>query len=309
MKKFLFLVSLSVILSLNLGYCDNPKLYLPSSKEVNGLNIAKTLMVRSDTELFEYMDGGAEIYRAFNFRKLAVRQFETSDSDLLVVELYMFKKPEDAYGMYHMLPDAEKIDVGSEGGYEIGVMRFWKGFFFCKVYISDRNWESAKDLLIRTAKAVAEKIPEGGNPPEMVKIMPREDLKKGGIHYFYEYIALKNLLYITYSNILNLTGDTEVVMGEYSSMTAEDATFLAIKYPTEEECIAAYNQVVTEYLHEKPGKNFSNIIKKLDSTVSVEIEKVDNYLLFGRQETTDTLMREKFQQLLTNMKSYSAPQR
>ena len=98
-------------------------------------------------------------------------------------------------------------------------------------------------------------------------------------------------------------------MGEYSSMTAEDATFLAIKYPTEEECIAAYNQVVTEYLHEKPGKNFSNIIKKLDSTVSVEIEKVDNYLLFGRQETTDTLMREKFQQLRTNLKSYSARQR
>ena len=306
MKKYLSVISISIMLLWSAAYCENPKLYLPSSAEVGGLKIENTLMVRSDTELFEYMDGGAEIYRAFNFRKLAVRQFETSDSDLLVIELYMFKKPEDAYGMYHMLPDAEKVEVGNEGGYQIGVVRFWKGLFFGKIYISDRNWDSAKNLLVKAGKAIADKIPEAGKPPELIKIMPLEDLKKGGMHYFYEYIAFKNLLYLTYSNIFNLTSDTEVVMGEYISLSAEETAILAIKYPSTEECIAAYERVMTEYLDEKPDNKSAVTIKKLESSITIELERIDNYLLFGREENSDNLVREKFKKMRCNLKSFRA---
>ena len=262
MKKSILKFALFIMLSLSIGYCDNPKMYLPSTEEAGGLKISNTINVRSDTELFEYMNGGAELYRAFNFRKLSVRQFEISADDMLIVELYMFKKPADAYGMYLMLPEAEPVDIGNSGGYERGVVRFWKGRFFCKIFISDSNWDASKKALLNIGKIIADKIPDEGNKPDIVDLIPKQDLKNSGIHYFYDYIALKNLLYITYTNILNLSGETEAVLAEYSSIKAEEVELLLVKYPSNEECFTAYNNMRIDFLKEpvvdKSNNNYRN---------------------------------------------------
>jgi hypothetical protein len=60
-------------------------------------------MTRSDTfsgdALYGFVDGGADLYLEYGFRKLWVREF-TRDRDKITVELYRMQDPPSAFGIY-----------------------------------------------------------------------------------------------------------------------------------------------------------------------------------------------------------------
>jgi hypothetical protein len=52
--------------------------------------------------LWEYINGGAELYHTYEFVDVATAYY-LQDSTEIVVDIYRFATPDDAYGMYTQL--------------------------------------------------------------------------------------------------------------------------------------------------------------------------------------------------------------
>ncbi len=50
-------------------------------------------------QLYEYMDGGADLYLGYRFKRLELREYAAPDRDPIVVEAYRMETPDDAYGL------------------------------------------------------------------------------------------------------------------------------------------------------------------------------------------------------------------
>jgi len=264
----------------------------------------ETRIIRTQNDLFDYMNGGAENYIAFNFRRLAVREFAITGDVQLIVEIYFFKSPADAYGVFTMLPAGDKLQYGDGGGYSIGVVRFWKGAYYCKI-ITTGSIEKYKEVLLMAGEAVDGKIDASGSPPEIVSIMPIKDRTKEGLHFFHEYISQKNLLYIAPHNVLNLTRDTNVVLAEYYNLKAERAHIFLIQYPTDSKCRVAYKGFVSDFLGKKPAEpdNF-HLKAALEDYRMVEIDRLGEYFIIGFEDNHQQLLTDRMKELRQNLRQF-----
>jgi hypothetical protein len=263
--------------------------YLPNSLEASGWKLLETKIVRTQPQLFDYMDGGAELYFAFNFRGLAMRNFEDSAGVNLIIELYQFKTAYDAYGMFTMLPADQELAIGDGSGYSLGMLRFWKGPYYCKIVVAgliENDEAGYRILAIKTAKSIETKIIETGSLPEIVSLMPAKDRAKEGLHYFHEYIAQKNLYYIAPSNVLMLSRDTETAMAVYYNIKAEKVTLFLIKFPTEKNANEAYNEI-------------SKI--QLDDDRNMSHKRIKEYILVGFEDHHRDLLDIKMNELEGNL--------
>ena len=68
--------------------------------------------------LFDYIDGGAELYLAYGFQNATVRRFEKLNQPSITVELFEMASSEDAYGVFSFerQDEAAGIGQGSEFG-------------------------------------------------------------------------------------------------------------------------------------------------------------------------------------------------
>ena len=278
--------------------------FLPKPEEVEGWKVVETRLVRSDNQLYDYMDGGAEVYRAFNFRRLAVRTFSGGVNDNLSVEVFAFKETADAYGIFSMLPEGEKYHFGSGAGYMSGVLRFWKGPYYCKIFVSG-DWTHYKNVIIKAGEAVDSKIEAVSEPPDIIRLMPEKDRVKEGLHYFHENISLKNLVYISHLNFLKLTRKTEAVMGRFYNLKAETAYLILVKYPSEKECEEAYASVLADFLKvevQKPD-NF-HLKTTIEPARNVEIDRMGAWILFGFEDVQSELLSARVKEIKRNLREY-----
>ncbi|NQS96967.1 MAG: hypothetical protein HQ591_00785 [candidate division Zixibacteria bacterium] len=303
MKKT-FISTLLILIYCQLAQSTDIRDYLPESFEVRNYPEVETRIIRTQNDLFDYMNGGAENYIAFNFRRLAVREFAITGDVQLIVEIYFFKSPADAYGVFTMLPAGDKLQYGDGGGYSIGVVRFWKGAYYCKI-ITTGSIEKYKEVLLMAGEAVDGKIDASGSPPEIVSIMPIKDRTKEGLHFFHEYISQKNLLYIAPHNVLNLTRDTNVVLAEYYNLKAERAHIFLIQYPTDSKCRVAYKGFVSDFLGKKPAEpdNF-HLKAALEDYRMVEIDRLGEYFIIGFEDNHQQLLTDRMKELRQNLRQF-----
>lgn len=279
------------------GYAADLRKFLPPAELMNNWKIAQDRMIRTETELFHYIDGGAELYRAFNFRYAAVREFEDEGLTTILVEIFEFKTDADAFGMYKMLPGGEKVDIGDDAYYEIGVLRIWKGPYYIRIYTT-QNYGDTEDIILRAGKYIDEKITVNGEPPKLLNLLPKENLASTGGYYFHEYIALQNIMFISTENIFSLNRQTEVVFGEYRNITAEMVRLLLIKYSDEAEAEQAFKVFLKKYLDEDPSSYKENYISKMvEPVINVRASLIGRYMLVGFEDEIDELLKSRFSKM------------
>ena len=84
--------------------------------------------------IFNYIDGAGELYLAYNFKNLIVRQFEKTGFPHITAELYDMGSANDAYGIFSFERQDEDAGIGQGSEFGGGLLRFWKGKFFVSVY-------------------------------------------------------------------------------------------------------------------------------------------------------------------------------
>lgn len=189
--------------------------------------------------LYDYMDGGAEVYLAFDFREVFVRKYADSAGNEIVLDIYDMGSPAEAFGMFSCDRQDPEAGIGQGSEYGPGLLRFWRGRYFVSITVSG-NEDKAEMAVLDLGKAVAPLTGPDGAPPDMIKLLPAAGLKPGKTAYFHNHVHLSNRYFVSAENILDLDEKTECLFAEYGAAGADNpvgaaggdsARLLVVRYP------------------------------------------------------------------------------
>lgn len=180
--------------------------------------------------LYDYMNGGAEVYLAFDFQQVFVRKFKRSGEDEIILDIYDMGSPAEAFGVFSCDREDEGAGIGQDSEYGFGLLRFWKGRYFVSV-IATGDDQAAKPAIFKLGKSVAGWLGPKGKKPEMLKLLPDKGLLKDRISFFHSNVNLNNRFFIASDNILNLDRSTDCAFAEYEEKGQEPVILMIVRYP------------------------------------------------------------------------------
>ena len=197
--------------------------------------------------LYGYMDGGAEVYLAFDFREVLVRKYADGAGNELVLDIYDMGSPPEAFGMFSCDRQDPEAGIGQGSEYGPGLLRFWRGRYFVSVTVSG-NEDKAEKAVLELGRAVAPLLGPDGAPPDLVGRLPAAGLRPQKTAYFHNNIHLSNRYFISPDNILDLDEKTVCVFAEYGAPGGDTARLLVVRYPDAAKAEAAAASFRTSFL-------------------------------------------------------------
>ncbi|MFC2077071.1 DUF6599 family protein [candidate division KSB1 bacterium] len=182
---------LSIIAGLNSIYVmgedsSNLNTLLPAPGAVTGLELAEDPSTYDRGSLFEYINGGAELYLSYRFERL-ISAFYVLDGDeekSIVLDIYDMATPLQAFGVFgaNKRTEADRVPFGAEGYASDYLLTFYRGRYYVELNAGGLD----KNLLDARRSAAAEvdkKIGGTAQPPEELKLLPPENQVPGSLRY------------------------------------------------------------------------------------------------------------------------------
>lgn len=258
MKRTIWVVIFLMLLGgigLKSSALNNDKLNLADllPREINGWKAAVKDEVYDPQTIFDYIDGAGEVYRAYNFKLLLARRFAKERQPNIIADLFKMASSKDAFGVFTHDLEGEDAGIGQGSTYKGGLLSFWKSDVFVSLY-SEEETEEAKNALFALGKAVASSIKEEGEMPDIVSLLPKENLVEKSAHYFHNHLILNYHFYVSDENILLLDQKSEAALGIYKE-NDERIYLLVARYPEKDKISKAYDSFTKAYMPDaaEPG--------------------------------------------------------
>lgn len=261
--------------------------------EIHGWNAEASENIYDRKTLFDYIDGGAELYLAYDFRKAIARRFYKENEPSITVDLFDMGSPEDAFGVYSFEQEGKSVGIGNDSEYAAGLLRFWKGKYFVSI-LADRETPEAKNAVMALGRIVASNIQMAGSRPSIISLLPQTNLIPTSVRYFHKKSGIDYHYFLADKNILNLDEKTNVVLAEYAEKKGK-SKLLVVQYPNEESSIAAYRSFVKAYI---PEAQITGVLKTEDGKW-VAVKRCDEYVVAVFEAPT----RERASELIAGVKS------
>lgn len=234
---------------------SDPAKAIPHSIDGWNLSIERNF---NDSTLYDYIDGGAELFLSFGFTNVKSMIFQKEDEPDIIVDLFYMNTSSDAFGVFSFSVGEIGNDLGKQSQIAQGAVIFWKSNFYISITYHPET-DECKTTALKIAKILDNAITERGNFPEIINFLPTTKLDKESIRYFRHYIWLNSHGFISSENILNIDQNTEAVLAKYGKETK--TILLIVKYPSETEAQKAKEHFVKYYVPDLKGK---------ETTISIE---------------------------------------
>jgi hypothetical protein len=280
MHKFIKILLPSVLLCLILADMsmaeENVASFLPNS--LSGWRKSEATRIFDRENLFDYINGGAEVYLAYDFKRLAVQSYgiekgDSSQGSSITVEIWQMSSAIDAYGVYSLDHLQEDVDIGQKGGYDTGVLRFWKGRYFVKILGFEEN---SKEIILKLGGFIDKEIKEQGELPFLVSKLPSDSLLKGSVRFFHKSIILRNLYFFERLSVLHLDNLTDCVTADYT-INENSLKLLLIQYTDTSIAKKVQEKLQTVYLPEETHGEHRIFLTKEKEILGLDRE--GNYLI------------------------------
>ena len=122
--------------------------------------------------LYQYIDGGADIYLLYDFKTLLHQDFKSGAAEV-TADIYEMGNREDAFGIYssERSINYKFVPIGAEGYRGQGVFNFLEGPYYVKLSGSGPN---ADALLDQFARLLSDRIGGSRALPAILASFPRE---------------------------------------------------------------------------------------------------------------------------------------
>ncbi len=122
--------------------------------------------------LYQYIDGGADIYLLYDFKRLLHQDFKNGATEV-TVDIYEMGNIEDAFGIYaaERSPGYKFISIGAEGYRDKGILNYFEDRYYLKLSASGAN---ADLLLDQLARLLSGRIGGSRTFPALLEKFPRE---------------------------------------------------------------------------------------------------------------------------------------
>jgi hypothetical protein len=240
-KKWWVVILLPILmLSCTGGGSSGMQGFLPSSVKAQGIKIKKDGEARlyDDKKLFDYMDGGAELYYEYGFEQACVQRYTAKQGEV-TVEIYQMDTPAHAYGVYTFDTQGEHPPIGQDATYAKGLLAFWKGRY-CVRALSDN--EQFKDILFALGQVIAKKIPQAGERPAILASLPPQWVVGDSLLYFRGQIALNNAYFLSHQDVLFLSKGAEGITFLYKPET-QSLRVIMVRYAGRTQAVEAFKSL------------------------------------------------------------------
>jgi hypothetical protein len=228
-KKYLILMLLKIKLGLVLLLlvsqlpAQDLKGLLPADNEIAGWKMADQPAIYEGDNLFELIDGGADLYLEYGFARVISAHYSDPMLTSLQAEIYEMKNPESAYGIFGItrLGSDWLYHPGNLAALEDSYISLWKGRYFVTIsYTSGSNYR--QDVLTEFATVIAAKIPDEGDCPAIVEKFRGLSLDNKPV-FLEGNLALSNFYYFDYKNIFQIS--------EAAAGSGQNFHWIIITYP------------------------------------------------------------------------------
>jgi hypothetical protein len=185
----------------------------------------KTTMKYNASDLFNYIDGAADMYLNYGFKELVVATYEKPEMQSITIEIYRHENPDCGFGIYSQERSVNTqnfVNIGSQGYYEAGTLNFFKNCYYVK--ITGNNVEKEENVFLDVANNIAAKLPGNTNMPDIFSKFPR----KGKLVNQDRYVPKNFLGYPCFINVFTCD--------YFIPATNETFTFFTIVGNSKEDC-------------------------------------------------------------------------
>jgi hypothetical protein len=236
-----FLLTISPLMSVN--HLD---FFKKIPQEISGWTKTEKDTIYTKDNLYDYIDGGAELYLSYGFIKLWARKYQKADQPEIIVDIFDMGSSINAYGVFSHSRETPSTLIGQESEYSGGLLIFWKGQYYISILAYPEN-DLARETVFRIGKKIDEAITKPGEIPDIISTLPPRGLVKESIRYFRHYIWLNSHFYISDKNILNIDKNTEAVLARYKDKNHE-SLLLLVSYPDKNKANKAYTRFISNYI-------------------------------------------------------------
>ncbi|MCK4235544.1 MAG: hypothetical protein KAX38_00395 [Candidatus Krumholzibacteria bacterium] len=157
---------------------------LPASGEIDGWKKDGEPLVYYAGNLWEYIDGSAESFLAYEFKSVIAQDYISATGKGLKVEVYDHGSPLMAFGIYSQFRGEELTlyELGNEGVGDTYSLHFWKGSYYVRINVFDKSNELER-AMEAFARAVDARITESGAPIPEISRFPKGGLVERSITY------------------------------------------------------------------------------------------------------------------------------
>ncbi|MCP4147110.1 MAG: hypothetical protein GY757_05105 [bacterium] len=181
MKKTILILILMGVTFMTAAAGQDMKTIFPN---MEGWKKTADVALYTADNLYEYINGAADVYLGYDFQELAVLSFENDKKQTLTIDIYRHSNPRNGFGIYSQEKPrkGDFFSIGTQGYYEKGVLNFLKGNYYVKVSGFDLG-ELDKKVLNDAAAKIAGKL-EGENAfPKTIKCFPKKGKKENSESY------------------------------------------------------------------------------------------------------------------------------
>lgn len=261
-KIFLIAIGLSTMSSDGTTKASNLAVMLPA--EAHGWKPEDPDSIYNAENLYEYIDGAAEVYRSFNVRTVLARRYVKDGGPDILVDIFDMGSSKDAFGAYyHDMREGPEAGIGKDSEFMRGALYFWKGRYFVSIIAFDET-EEAKLAVLDLGKVIASSIVDEGAEPDLVKLLPKRKHLSKQINYFHNHSCLNIYYFLAEENLFNLGRETEGILARYKSPApvnaeTESASFvlLLIRYPSMAKAEKACRSFLHAYLPDADGEGMA----------------------------------------------------
>ncbi|MCU0287273.1 MAG: hypothetical protein MUF15_12875 [Acidobacteria bacterium] len=265
--------------------------------QLNGWTQKGNIDIYNPDNLYEYIDGAADVFLSYDFQELATASFETKPKGSFTVDIYRHGNNKNGFGIYSQEKPAKGpfIAIGAQGYYEKGVLNFLAGPFYIKIAgfdLGDRD----ETILKEAAQQIAQKIQGDLQFPQIVSCFPLEEKIENSERYAAESFMGHSFLHSAFT-------------ADYGKEGRKIQVFI-IETNDEKET----RKMLDDYLNfvkskgmtvENPGQNFYRFQDPYyRSSGMMNIKQSGNYLwgLFYNDNAAAGILIDKIQENLLKLK-------
>ncbi|MBN1940212.1 MAG: hypothetical protein JW843_11550 [Candidatus Aminicenantes bacterium] len=154
-------------------------IFVPAPEEAPGWTAKGEAQRFSGDDLYIYINGGAEIFNEYGFRRVLAQDFAHKDGRGVTLEIFEMSDAAAAFGIYSFQTSGKgrPAGLGTDGEVEEYYLRFWKGPYLVVATGFDPAGEGRKNLLegvLVVARATDLRMKESAGRPAFCRELPAE---------------------------------------------------------------------------------------------------------------------------------------
>jgi len=238
--------------------------------------------------LFEYINGAAEIYLAYEFKELIVTQQQKDESENTVaVEIYDMGNETNAFGIYsaERYSDNQFIKMGLQGYLEEGTLNFLVDRYYVKLLCFECE-DQSENILKAFSQKIVESVGDEGNLPSLLKSFPSKGLEPNSESFVLRNFMGYSFLHNGYSakyKMNDLEFDCFVAKGKDDADATEMLQkYLDAKNSQNVQKIDSGFHIKDKYYHNiymaRVGNKICGVIKIKDGSESLGLEYLKTFI-------------------------------